>query len=204
VAAYLQGSPIRRGRLGLLPSAFNPPTIAHQGIVDAAQRQYQLDQVAFVLPEALPHKELEGATFVQRVALLHAAVRERPGWSMGTASGGLFIDIAREFHALCGPDVEVSLLCGRDAAVRIVGWDYGDGPSIAEQLREFQMIVAARRGDYEPPLDLAARIRPLELEENLQRVSSSQVREAITSGGVWKPMVAPGVARIIETQRLYR
>jgi hypothetical protein len=41
-------------------------------------------------------------------------------------------------------------MCGRDAAERIVGWDYGDGPPIQDQLNEFRLLVASREGEYSP------------------------------------------------------
>jgi nicotinate-nucleotide adenylyltransferase len=204
VAFYLQGKPIHQGRLGLLPAAFNPPTLAHLGLAEAVQRKCALDQVVFVLPEVFPHKEFDLVGFPQRLELLRAAIVGRPSWAAGSASGGLFIEIAREFRALCGPRVETFLLCGRDAAIRIVGWDYGAGPPIVEQLREFQMIVAARRGDYQPPPELAARVRCVDFDQELQAISSSQVREAIAAGRPWRHQVPPAVARLIEDRKLYR
>jgi nicotinic acid mononucleotide adenylyltransferase len=65
------------------------------------------------------------------------------------------------------------------------------------------MIVAARRADYAPPPELAGRIHAVALDEELQAISSSQVRGAIAAGGPWRRLVPPGVARIVEANKLY-
>ena len=193
-----------KGRVGLLPSAFNPPTNAHLGLAAAAQDALRLDEVVFVLPEVFPHKEFDLVPFEQRLKLVEAAIAGRIGWSAWTSRGGLFVEIAREYQARYGPDVEVFLLCGRDAADRIVNWDYGDGPSFGEQLREFQLIVAARQGQYQPPPALAGRIHPIDLSADQQAISSSAVREAIAAGRPWRDLVPPAVAEIVARQHLYR
>ena len=188
----------------MLPAAFNPPTLAHTALAEAAGREHGLDQVAFVLPQALPHKGFEHASFEQRLKLLRAAVVERPHWAVATAQGGLVYEIVEELQALGGPEVEAVLLCGADAAERFTTWDYGGGPSFAEQLRAFEMAVAARFGRYEPPEPLAHRIRAVSLPEEAQGVSSSEVRERVGQGRPWRHMVPPQVADEIERLGLYR
>ena len=164
----------------------------------------RLDEVAFVLPQVFPHKKFGGVSFEQRLRLVQAAIDGQPTWTAWTSNGGLFLEIARERRAESGPEVELYLLCGRDAADRIVNWNYGEGPSIAVQLREFQMIVAARRGEYAPPPELATRIHSIDLPEDLQAISSSEVREAIVAGQPWRHLVPSAVAELVERDGLYR
>ena len=123
-------------RLGIIPAAFNPPTIAHLEISRTAAQQYSLDEVLFLLPQVLPHKEFTGASFEQRVEMLLAALAGEPQFSIGSTDQGLFIDIARHCRAVYGPDVELLFICGRDAAERIVHWDYGAEIPFAQQLRD--------------------------------------------------------------------
>ena len=198
MARYLVGSPLRAGRLGLLPAAFNPPTVAHLALADAAADFAGLDQVAFVLPEKLPHKRFEGASFEQRVALLKAAVADTHGRAVAVAAGGLFIEIAREFRALCGPAIEIFLVCGSDAADRIVNWDYAEGPTFAEQLEEFRMLVGSRGRRYQPPYDLQDRIKSLELPPTYATISSTAAR----GGG--SVDIPPRVAELVARWGLYR
>ena len=51
--------------------------------------------------------------------MLEAIASEEPGFEVEVSSGGLFIDIARECRAR-RDDADIWLLCGRDAAERIV------------------------------------------------------------------------------------
>ena len=201
---FSKGSPLHEGRVGIFPGAFNPPTLAHTALARAALEQHRLDQVVFLLPEQFPHKAYEGAPFDERVAMLQAAVGDDTALAIASLDRGLFIDIARAFREECGPGAELFLLCGKDAAERIVNWDYQDRPPFREQLEEFQMLVASRDGEYAPPSDCARRIALIELPASWDACSASGVREAVAKGRPWRPWVAQGVADLIEKHRLYR
>src|ERR1051325_5057741 len=136
-------------RLGILPGTFNPVTVAHMALARAALSQ--VDEVVFVLPRVFPHKTYSGASFDERIEMLRAAVADNPAFSIATAEGGLFVEIARECRAAYGDGVTLSFLCGRDAAERIAGWDYGRPGAFPEMLREFELLVAPRSGAYDPP-----------------------------------------------------
>ncbi len=197
MARYLVGSPLTTGRLGILPAAFNPPTNAHLALADAAAAFADLDQVAFTLPEKLPHKTFHGAAFEQRVAMLEAVVDAQPSRAAAVAEGGLFIDMAREFRTLCGPDVEIYLICGSDAADRIVRWDYVDGPPFSEQLQEFSMLVGSRGEHYQPPSEYRRAIRSFDLPADYAAVSSTAAREQSSAA------VPQKVAELIKRWGLY-
>jgi len=176
-------------RVGILPAAFNPITNAHLEMARQAVRQYALDEVLLLLPRVFPHKKYAGASFEQRLEVLKAAVAEENRFSIGSTDKGLFIDIARACRLHYGPQAEFFFLCGRDAAERIVGWDYGPGVHFTDLLAEFQMLVAPRGGEYQVPPGCEGRIRPLELPRDLEACSSSAVREAIAAGQPWEHLV---------------
>src|SRR5690606_14778229 len=111
----------------------NPLTIAHFALADAAQQAAGLDQVVFALPQDLPHKTFDGASRTQRIEMLQAAVTGQPARGVVLTDGGLFVEIARELRGLHPPHAEIFLICGKDAALRIAAWDYGAGPSFADQ-----------------------------------------------------------------------
>ncbi|MBI1357810.1 MAG: hypothetical protein GC160_26030 [Acidobacteria bacterium] len=203
MARYLEGRPLAQGRLGVLPSAFNPPTTAHVALAEAARQAAGLDQVAFTLPERFPHKQFEGASFEQRARMLTALTAGHAGWATAATEGGLFLEMARELLQLSGPGVEAVVLCGRDAAERIVGWDYGEGPPIERQLEEFRLAVAEREGSYAPPAELASRIVRVPMPAEARAVSSSAVRAAIAAGRPWERMVPRPVAAVIRELGLY-
>jgi nicotinate-nucleotide adenylyltransferase len=190
-------------RLGILPAAFNPPTLAHLTMAGQALQQYRLDEVLFLLPMELPHKAFSEATFEQRLEMLRAAVAEEPRLSIGSTDRGLFLEIARECRPVYGPEAEFFFLCGRDAAERVIHWDYGPDPPFAEQLSQFQLLVAPRGGPFEPPAEFASRIHPLEMPASLSACSSSAARHAIAAGRPWEQFVPPAVAAIIRRDRLY-
>ncbi len=164
-------------KVGLLAGAFNPPTVAHLALLDAAAGL--LDAVACVVPRVYPHKQFFGAGLEDRIAML-----ERLGYPVLLADRGLLIDIAREFRRDVAPDrqVEVHFVCGRDAAERIVSWDYGHPGEIERQLQEYRLLVAARQGEYHPPAHLQYGMRQLEMGAGYDEVSSTVVRELLFEG----------------------
>jgi nicotinate-nucleotide adenylyltransferase len=192
---YITGSPAP-AKLAILPGAFNPPTRAHLAMADAALAT--VDEVMFALPRAFPHKEYTGSEFGTRLEWLRAALAGYPRFSLAVTEGGLFIEIAQEARAVYGAGTELFFLCGRDAAERIVGWDYGEGDGIHKQLESFALLVAARGGVYEPPLEIRNRVHALALESGLDEVSSSEVRRRIRAGEPWRELVPGSIVHLVE------
>jgi len=194
-------------RLGILPSAFNPITIAHMELARRAILQYRLDEVLLTLPRAFPHKGYIGPTFEERIEMLLAAAADEPRFSAGSTDGGLFIEIVRECREVYGRTAEFFIICGRDAAERAIAWDYARqapaaGP-FAEQIKEFQMLVAPRGGPWTVPPEYAGRIHLIAWPPELDLCSSSAIRAAIAQGRPWEHLVPPPVAAIIRRRSLY-
>ena len=173
----------------VLPGAFNPPTRAHLALARAALDH--AGEVVFVLPRAFPHKNYEGPSFDERLAMLRTATANEPRFALAACEGGLFLEIARELRSSDPALERILFLCGRDAAERIVAWDYGSLPPIEEQLREYELLVAPRQGEYLPPEPLRASVTALRLPEPLDEISSSEVRARIREGRDWRPLVPP-------------
>ncbi|MBI5085856.1 MAG: hypothetical protein HZB13_14810 [Acidobacteria bacterium] len=180
--------------LALLPGAWNPPTRAHLAMASAALDW--AEDAVLVLPREFPHKEFDGPDLRRRAEWLESCARAE-GLSAAVTSGGLFIDVARECRAATGAG-RIFLVCGRDAAERIVGWDYGPDDDISRQLKEFELLVAPRGGPYVPPPALAARIHPLALSEDWQDVSSSAVRDLIRRREPWTHLTPACIAGLID------
>jgi len=156
------------------------------------------DEVLFVLPAEFPHKRYGRVGFEDRLRMVLAAAAVEPRYSVASTEGGLFIEIAREARSEYGPDVALSFLCGCDAAERIVNWDYGKPGVFLEQLREFELLVAPRGGDYEPPPEMRDRIHPLRVPPGFDAVSGSDVRERIAHGLAWKHLVPEAIVPLVE------
>jgi nicotinate-nucleotide adenylyltransferase len=181
-------------RLGVFPGTFNPPTTAHFALIEAAAAH--TDEVRVVLPRAFPHKIYHGATLEQRVEMLKAVPTPAPV-SVAVSEGGLFIDIARECRTVYGPETELWFLCGRDAADRIIHWDYGRPNAIDGILDEFGLLVASRWGEFSPPSHLAHRVRSLQVPPGTDAVSSTQVREQIARNQDWAHLVPPEITGMV-------
>ncbi len=183
-----KGEPAGAGphKVGILAGSFNPPTVAHLELAQAAS--VCVDLIVCVVPRVFPHKDYSGATLEQRVEMLEAAGLAIPH-SIAATSQGLFIDIARECRAHYGAETQLSFICGRDAAERILNWDYGRPGVVEEMLREFELLVAPRGGHFSPPAEYRHRIHALKVRGGHEEVSSTEVRERIARGEPWEHLV---------------
>lgn len=197
---FFRRAPGPPARLGVFPGTFNPVTVAHLALARAAMAS--VDEVLFVLPREFPHKEYAGASFTERVEMLCAALADAPAFSLASTSGGLFAEIAAECLQAYGGGVHLSFLCGRDAAERVANWDYGQPGAFAGMLRGFELLVAARSGDYAPVPQLRARVRRLELAADFDGVSATEVRRRIARGEPWEHLAPAAVRETV--RRIYR
>ncbi len=155
------------------------------------------DEVLFVLPRVFPHKHYERATIEDRVRLLLAATADEPRYSVAASAGGLFLDIARECRVAYSPEVEIWILCGRDAAERAIHWPYPEGQTFAAMLEEFGLLVADREGVFVPPPSLAPRIRKLPVDPSIDEISATEVRTLIAEGKPWRHLVPESIVEIV-------
>ena len=190
----------RPDRLGILPGSFNPLTRAHLALAEAAL--VRLDEVVLVLPRVFPHKDYAGASFDQRAEMLLAVVDHHPRLAAAASVGGLFTEIAQECRVAYGPSVQLAFVCGRDAAERMVDWDYGNPNAINRMLETFELLVACRNGDYAPPAHLRKHIRALTLPTGLNAISASDVRRRIRAGAAWQHLVPDAIAPMVH--EIYR
>jgi nicotinate-nucleotide adenylyltransferase len=181
------------GRLGVFPGSFNPVTVAHMALAEGALAV--VGEVVFILPRKFPHKTYGGASFEQRVELLGMALEGEPRYSVAASERGLFTEIAGECREAYGADIRLSFLCGRDAAERVANWDHGKRGTYVEMLQEFDLLVAARGGEYHPPENLVNSCARLELSGAWDQVSASEVRTRIGRGEPWEHLVPAAVRR---------
>ncbi len=153
-------------RRGVYPGSFNPPTIAHLALSDAARLQHQLDEVVWTISTSALGKasvDADKAAFAQRLEVL-AAVSERIDWlTIDTTEQQLLADIAE------GYDV---LIMGADKWHQIheLQW-YADEQDRDAALARLPTIAVAPRAGLDVPPDVQ-----LELDPALSDVSSSDAR----------------------------
>ena len=194
---HFRRAPGHPSRLGVFPGTFNPVTVAHLALAESALRH--VDEVVFVLPRVFPHKEYAGASFDQRLDLLHTALATEPRYSIAASDGGLFLEIAGECRQTYGDAARLSFLCGTDAAERIATWDYGDEDALSRMLGQFDLLVAPRGALWTPP---SPAFRPLRLPADYTHVSASEVRGRITRDADWRHLVPEQIQE--KVHRIYR
>ena len=152
-------------RRGVYPGSFDPPTVAHLAIAEAAVTQRGLDLVVLVLSRvALGKEAVAGPTVAEREAVLLAECAERPWLDVAVTEHQLVADIAR------GYDVVVM---GADkwAQVNDPRFYGGDRARMRAAVASLPDPAIAPR----PPFPVPARLG-LDLPADLHDVSSTQVR----------------------------
>ncbi len=185
-------------RVAVFPGSFNPPTVAHLALAESALAH--AEEVVFVLPESFPHKDFSGVGFEGRLSLLLQAA-DHPRYSVASTAGGLFVDVAQELQPHY-PGARQHFVCGRDAAERIVGWDYGDPEALAKMFSALSLLVAARDGQYQPPAAHAQAIATLQLPRDFSDVSATEVRRRVAEAGEWRSLIPESLWERV--WRLYR
>jgi nicotinic acid mononucleotide adenylyltransferase len=184
-------------RVAVFPGAWNPPTVAHGAIARAALGW--ADEVVWVLPRAFPHKPFDAAAFRDRSELITLVARAQPGFSAAASDGGLYAEIADEARAFFGEETPIGLACGRDAAERIVTWDYGKPGVFADLIRKHNLLVAARAGEYRAPAGHEDRVISLNLDCDVDEVSSTNLRRLIAEGKSWEHLAPEAIIAKIRT-----
>ena len=185
--------------LGVLPAAFNPPTRAHLALAGAALGI--VDEVLFVLPREFPHKSYVDTSFDQRRDMLLAATAGEPRYSVAASDCGLFVDITGECREAYGESVRLMFICGRDAAERIINWDYGAQGAFLDMLKRFELLVAPRCGDLPIPVEMRGRIHVLTPAGDVSTVSATAVRELARRGEPWEQLVPAEIIPMV--RRIY-
>lgn len=151
-------------RRGVYPGTFNPPTVAHLAVADAARVQRGLDRVDLVLSRRPLNKEhLEVPTLAHRVEVLEA-VAARVGWlRVHVTDATLIVDIAE------GYDVVVM---GADKweQVNDVRY-YVDAAGRDDAVRRLPEVALAPRPPHAIPSGMA-----LDVPDHVGDVSSTGVR----------------------------
>jgi nicotinic acid mononucleotide adenylyltransferase len=211
----------------MLPAAWNPPTLAHVALAEAAL--HFADEVLLVLPRVFPHKGFEQAGFDLRLEWLRRIIASRERFGVGVTEGGLFLEMARALRAADASVEHIYIVCGQDAAERFLNWPYESVPEAIEQLREFSLLVAPRgeaaipkrsrdregavvfgvdRSDTAVVLATSGQpvprefVHALSLDPNLARISSTDIRQRIARGEPWTHLVPDEIA--LEVGGVYR
>ena len=154
------------GGIGVFPGTFNPPTVGHLAVAEAAVAQFELERLDLVLSEAPLDKHGNGdlLPLAERVALVRSAVGARAWARVCTTAHQLIADIARGYDLV---------VMGADKWAQVCDPRYYDGDPAARDaaLEALPQVAVAPRGDWPVPDD-----RRLDVAPWVAEVSATAVR----------------------------
>lgn len=157
-------------RLGVYPGSFNPPTVAHLAIAEAARDRHGLDRIDLcVSTSALAKEDVVHPRFEHRLAVLETAVADLDWLAIRATELQLVADIAAGYELL---------IMGADKWVQIQDpvW-YDDDPSARDAaLASLPTVAVAPRDGLETPPDLTLEVIP----DLIAKVSSTIARAGET------------------------
>jgi nicotinic acid mononucleotide adenylyltransferase len=159
-------------RVGCYPGSFNPATIAHIAVAEAAWQQCGLDRVDLVLSRITLGKEsIEGPTVDDRAETLRTLLIPRPWLGVVVTDAQLLSDIAAGYEVL---------VMGADKWAQINESQWYESDTARETaLAALPKIAVALRPPHEPP----SHAMVLQTSRQLWGVSSTGVRSGSTH---WK------------------
>jgi hypothetical protein len=155
--------------VGAYPGTFNPPTVAHLAIAEAARLQGRLDRVELVVSRIPLGKDPTDPPLKQRVAVLEAVASNRDWLSVKLTDQQLIADVAAGYDAV---------VLGTDKwdQVNDPAWYAGSLAARDETLARLPRLLLVPR----PPHDLPGRLLPgalvLEIDPDHRVVSASGAR----------------------------
>jgi nicotinamide-nucleotide adenylyltransferase len=215
-ARQFDDGPRIAGSLVVLPSAFNPPTLAHQHLLERAA-EFAGARPAALLTTRNVDKAIHGASLAQRIEMLLALRRELPELAVLACNQARIMDQApalRKSFEQGVAELDLRFIVGFDTLERLFAPRYyTDMEAELTPFFERCRVIAANRAGMsaddvvtwvsENAGSFAPRIDILEIDPYAASLSSSDVRESVQSGG--EAETVPGVVQeYIEAQGLYR
>lgn len=205
IVAAAAGAP---RRLAVLSGAFNPPTLAHGALVEAA-RAAGFDAALFALGCVTLDKEPSGLLLEDRLRLLRALASRDPALGVVAHNRGLYAEQADAIRGALPDLEEVAFVVGMDKLPQIFDARYYDDAeaSLAALFARARLLVAERgaldRAAFDefvrsaPARRHASRIEPLALDPCWRAVSSAEVRARLARGEDAATWLAPEVAGFV-------
>lgn len=190
----------RTARVGLLAGTFNPLTLAHTALAEAAAAAGCDRVVLAMAPTSIGKEQVERAHPLDRLDWVAAWARAKPWTVAAVSSHPLLVDMA-EAAGVRG--AQVALIVGTDKAAQLVDPVYYDDPEAAlERLRRAcSLLVATRDGHPEPHLPFPS--APLPTPAWVPARSSTQTRAEAAARGTLSGHVPAELVAAIEVSRAY-
>lgn len=182
-------------RVGLLPGSFNPLTLAHIALADAARRQGHLDVLTWSIAARTIDKEgVTRATIPDRLAQLAAFARRAPNAAVVLLNRGLYVEQMEALRTLTTEQTDLFIVVGFDKIVQILDPHYYEDRDAAldELFAQARLLVAPRSHDDRKALArllqrpenarYAEHMTYLDVPKRYRMESSTDVRRAFAGG----------------------
>jgi hypothetical protein len=156
-------------RIGAYPGTFDPPTVAHLAIAEAALRQGGLHRICLVVSRSPLGKDPAVPTFEHRLSVLSEVAASRPWLDVAVSEHTLIADLANGYDAV---------VMGTDKWQQVCDpvWYGGSVRDRDAALDSLPRILLANRSGQREILTLPDGALVLAVDEAHQDVSSSAVR----------------------------
>lgn len=192
-------------KTGIFGGAFNPVHNGHVRLAEEAVKQLKLKRLLIIPTFESPHKATKLAPFDDRAEMCRLAFGHISGAEVSDIERSLggtsyTINTVRELKRQY-PDEQFFLLIGGDMLYSFDKWF-----KYESILNEVKVCAVARGGDsYSDMLEFANEMGKIRvLPTQALDISSTEIREKISSGGDISGLVPEGAAEYIAQHGLYR
>jgi nicotinamide-nucleotide adenylyltransferase len=202
--------------LAVLPSSFNPPTVAHQALIESARAIEPIDEVLLVLDKQPLDKEIFGASLEERLLMILLCFEKDTSLSIAFTNRGLFVEKLSLIMRAYPEKTVIKFVVGYDTLIRILDPKYYEnrGASLSRLFADSLFLVATRGEagmdeiknliSQERNSPYSVRIRPFEIPFPIRQVSSTQIRNEIERGRNIDHLVPSEIVSYIKKTGHYR
>ena len=203
-------------RIGVLDASFNPLTLAHEALLNAARDALRLGEMLLLLSRANVDKEVFGADLGQRLTMLVDYARSHPHVSVAGCSHARFVDKIQALRPLYPGDVAFYFIAGYDTLIRLFDPKYyTDMHAELHALFSAGHMIIANRGSSNAQTiqeflsrpecaPFAHRIHPIAIPPVCAEISSTRARDAANRRESLTNLVPPQIAQAIDALAIYR
>lgn len=157
------------GRIGAYPGTFDPPTVAHLAVAEAAWRQAGLTRVDLVVSRRPLGKAPAAPSFRDRLAVLSEVTASRPWLGLEVTERRLIAEVAAGYDAV---------IMGLDKWHQVIdpAWYGGSERARDEAVAGLPPVLLALRAGSPAPPQLPYSVRLLRVHEDHLGVSSTLAR----------------------------
>ncbi len=203
-------------KLGIFSGSFNPLTVAHIKMIEAAQKKYDLDEILLILARANVDKGVFGLSLADRLLMLKEYTVNREDFSVAACSHGKFIEKVEALKSAYPPDSHFSFIVGYDTFIRLFDPKYyTDLHSALEALFDQCRFIVANRQDYDADAVRQVMESPdyrryssgidlIELPDFYAEISSTDIRAQIQAGNSVDHLVPSEVQGFLKAVQAYQ